>query len=241
MSLIDSYGSVIVAFSGGVDSALLAVTAARGWASGPVRHRRESELPHASPAAGADRGAAVRPPPRVHLHRRVEPARVPRQSREPLLLLQDRALLHAGGDGAGPRHGRGRRWQQRRRSRRLPARPPSRARARRVQPARRGGIDQGRNPRAGARPWHVHVGRARVGLPVVARALSHRDHRPGAADDRARRRRDCANSASVSAACATTTTLARLELGADELPRAQQPEWRDKIVLVPFVRLVTRT
>jgi uncharacterized protein len=25
---------------------------------------------------------------------------------------------------------------------------------------------------------------------------------------------------------------ARLELGADELPRAQQPEWRDKIVLV---------
>ncbi len=65
----------------------------------------------------------VRPRPRSHPHRRDGAARVPRQSREPLLLLQARALHAPGGDRARARHSGHRRRQQCRRPWRLPSGP----------------------------------------------------------------------------------------------------------------------
>ena len=91
-----AFDSVIVAFSGGVDSAYLA------WAAtqvlGPARalhHRRQPQLSRSSSPARAAHRARVRPAPRDHPHRRARSARVPRQPGQPLLLLQARALHRA--------------------------------------------------------------------------------------------------------------------------------------------------
>ena len=48
-------------------------------------------------------------------------------------------------------------------------------------------LDQGRNPRAVAPRRSADLGRAGVGVPVVAHSVSHRSDRREAADDRARR------------------------------------------------------
>ena len=82
-----------------------------------------------------------------------------------------------------------RRRQQRRRPRRLPARPPGGPRVRRAQPAGRSRPDEGRDPRAGAARRDVHLGRAGVGVPVVADSVPHRSHRGETADDRRGRAR----------------------------------------------------
>ena len=91
--LLDDIPSLIVAYSGGVDSAYLAY-AATG------RARRRALCVTADSPSYPDRHRqlalrsrrALRLPPRDHPHRRARAARVPRQSREPLLLLQARAL-----------------------------------------------------------------------------------------------------------------------------------------------------
>ena len=98
-----------------------------------------------------------------------------------------------------------RRRQQRRRSRRLSPGPPGGARVRRAQPARRGRSDQGRDPRAVAPRRAADLGRAGVGLSVVADSLSQRGDRREAPDDRARRGRRFAGWGSASAASVTTT------------------------------------
>ena len=49
-------------------------------------------------------------------------------------------------------------------------------RIRRAQPARRSGPDQSRDPRAVAPRRHADVGRAGVGVPVVADSVSQRSH-----------------------------------------------------------------
>ena len=87
----------------------------------PGRHRRQPELSRAASPARRPRSRDVRPPPPDHPDARTRTARVPRQSRQPLLLLQARALHAPVAHRRRPRRRR-RRRQQRRRPRRLPAR-----------------------------------------------------------------------------------------------------------------------
>ena len=74
------------------------------------------------------------------------------------------------------------------------------------QPARRGRSHEGRDPRAVAAGRTADVGRARIGVPVVAHSVLQRSDRRQAADDRAGRGRLARAAASASAACVITTT-----------------------------------
>ena len=160
--ILAGYESVLIAFSGGVDSAYLAIAAAAALGDrAPRGHRRQPELSRYASAARAVDRARLRLRARSDSHRGARSARVSRQSREPLLLLQGRAVWLAGGARRRARSCRRRRRQQRRRSRRLSSRPPGGARARRAQPARRSRSDQGRHPRAGARRRDSRAGMSR--------------------------------------------------------------------------------
>ena len=165
----------IVAFSGGVDSALVAVTAARVLGHRALCVTADSpSYPDASPPAGAERGAPVRPAARVHLHRRAEP---PEYRSNPVnrcyyckneLYTTLAAMASARGmavvaDGSNA-DDRGDYRPGRQAAREYGVRSP----------LDEVGLTKAEHPRAGARPRHVHVGRARVGLPVVARSVPHR-------------------------------------------------------------------
>ncbi len=102
--ILEDIPSLIVAYSGGVDSAYLAflatdVLGARALCvtadspSYPDRHRQ----------LALSLAARVRSPSRDHSHPGARAARIPRQSREPLLLLQARALHASRRDRAGAR------------------------------------------------------------------------------------------------------------------------------------------
>ena len=123
-----------------------------------------------------------------------------------------------------------RRRQQRRRSRRLSAGPAGGARVRRAQPARRSRSHEGRDPRAVAPRGAADLGRAGVGLPVVAHSVSHRSDRREAADDRARRSRRCARSASACAASAITTSWRASRSAATRWRARSSPRSRAAIV-----------
>ena len=71
--------------------------------------------------------------------------------------------------------------QQRRRSGRLPARPSGGAGVRRPESAGRSGSEEGRDPGAIASGRSVDVGRAGIGMPVVADSVSSRSDRREAA------------------------------------------------------------
>ena len=159
----------------------------------------------ASPARRA-RGREFQIAHEIIRTRRDPAAGVPRQPRQPLLLLQAGAVSGArrAGDGAGlPRRDR---WQQRRRSRRLPAGPAGGARTRRSQPARRSRIS--RRTRSAAcrarpvcrpgmsRPRRACPRRIPYGSEVTEEKLRMIEH--------AERRR-CATPAFASFASATTT------------------------------------
>ena len=124
---------------------------------------------------------------------------------------------HAHRAGPRPRLRRRGRRHQRRRSRRLSARPAGGARVRRAQSARRARLHQGRHPRAGPRPRHPGVGRAGFGVPVVADPASQRGHGRASCRRSSGPKAACGPSVSASSACAITSGLARLEVGADEL------------------------
>ena len=131
---------------------------------------------------------------------------------------------------AAERGRRRRRRQQRRRSRRLPAGAAGGARIRRAQPARRSGPAARSEIRElSRRAGSADVGRAGVGVSVVAHSVPHRSDRREAPDDRARRSWCSARSDSASAACGTTTSSPRIEIGRDELARALEPETADAI------------
>ena len=125
--------------------------------------------------------------PRDHPDRASSSARSTAPTRQPLLLLQARALH------ASVAH----RARARRRRSSTAATPtiaatigPGRQAAREFgvrSPLDEVGSDQGRNPRAVAARRPADVGRAGVGLPVVAHSVPHRSHRREAAHDRARR------------------------------------------------------
>ena len=153
------------------------------------RHRRQPQLSRPpSPPRDRHRGA-VRPAARDHPDARNRSAGIPREPGQPLLLLQARALHAPHADRGGPSRDR-RRRQQRRRSRRLSPGPAGGARVRRPQPARRSRSAEGRNPRAVPARRAADLGRAGIGLPLVAHSVSLRSHRREAAHDRTGRRGD---------------------------------------------------
>ena len=119
-----------------------------------------------------------------------------------------------------------RRRQQCRRSWRLSPRAPGGARVRRHQPARRCRPDQGRDPRPVASHRPADLGRAGVGVPVVAHSLLQRGHRREAADDRAGGDRAASLGFRI---CRVrhhgdTEPTARLEIARDEMARAVEPD-----------------
>ena len=133
-----SHGSVLVAYSGGADSALLLAAAVRALgpdrvvaATGYSSSLPQSERDPARAFARVPRGRGAHPD-----DPRDGPGGLPRQLRRTLLLLQGRADrgAHPARGRAGSR-GRGHRDQRGRRGRGLPARHPRRSRARCRRPA----------------------------------------------------------------------------------------------------------
>ena len=146
-------GRVLLGYSGGVDSALLAVVGRQ--ALGPDRFLavigRSASYPEAQWRTRRRARPAVRRAPARGGHRRAGRSALPRQSHQPLLLLQDRAVdpPRRGGPGARLRH------HHRRHQRRRPGRAPARSARRRGAPgplaARGAGLEQGRGARGVAR------------------------------------------------------------------------------------------
>ena len=218
-----------------------------------LQRRRRQRLPRVGGHPGARRGRAVRHRRQPQLSRSPPPARAagraassgcitrsstPRELERPEYRANPvnrcyyckhelyTALSALARDRGLRRHCR---RQQCRRSRRLPAGPAGGARVRRPQPARRSGADQERYPRAVAPRRPADVGRAGVGVPVVAHSVPLRGDRREAAHDRARRRRRPQPGFRV---CRVRhhDDLARLEIGAAELPRALEPDVQERMV-----------
>ena len=200
-------GSVVVAFSGGADSAFLA------WVAHDTLGADRCAGRHRGVAVAAGRRAGRRAPSsppswglRWHggRDRRARQPRLRAQRRRPLLLVQGRA-----DGGGGPRRRRGPGGHRRaRRQPRRPRRPPSRAaggrRAGRRVPARRRRLHQGRRARLvqGARPRDVgQAGRRCLASRVPVR---HAGHARPARRGRAGRGRPAGPRLRRSCGCATT-------------------------------------
>ena len=187
--------SVVVAFSGGADSAFLLAASARSL--GATRVVAATAVSPSLPAAELDqarefaRGLGVRhlTPATDEMSRRG----VRRQRPRPLLPLQGRAARRARTAGVGARHARGgNRHQRRRRARGLPARHPGRSTGGCCHAAARGRVDQATGPRSLTLVGPGHRGQAGGRLSVQPGRLRHRDRAGPARQDRTGRGRPAA-------------------------------------------------
>ncbi len=178
--------SVIVAYSGGVDSAYLAWAATSG-----ARHRGPGVTADSPSYPERHRALAIRIARefgfRHEIIRTDEMARPEYRANPANRCYYCKHELYTHLTAIARERGIpvDRRRQQRRRPRRLSSRPPGGARIRRAQPARRGRADQGGDPRAVAPGRPADLGRAGLGVPVVAHPVLQRSDRREAADDRA--------------------------------------------------------
>ena len=123
LALLRSYGSCAVAFSGGVDSAVVAKAAqsALGDAAvavtGVSASLADGELEAAQADCRADRHSSRNP-----FDRGIQRSELHRESSQPLLLLQNRTLRSNRTAGEAIAASRDRQWRQCRRCRRLAAR-----------------------------------------------------------------------------------------------------------------------
>ena len=197
--------SVLVAYSGGVDSTLLAFAAHAVLGDRCCAVLATSDT---YPETETERRAAARSAARIPAHRgRDVRARRPQLHREhlrPLLSLQERALRLADQS----RRGTGARARRRRQQRRRPLRSPSgtqgRVRIRGVSAPWPGRTHQARDPRAGARARTAQLEQTLDGLLRLAVPLRRTHHRRRPRPRLGRRASPCAISASPSSASART-------------------------------------
>ena len=192
-------GSALVAYSGGVDSAVvaaLAFTGARRPRAGGDGGGGDARRGGARPCA--PRGGRDRHPPRGGHLQRAGRSGVRRQSEPPLLRLPGDADGHHGPAGGRARLRRGLRRHQRLRPGTGPAGAPRRARARRLLAPAGARGDQGGDPRHRPLLRPLGLGPAGQRLPLLAhpartggharQAPPHRGRRGGAGRGRLPRR-----------------------------------------------------
>ena len=189
-AVLADFESILVAYSGGVDSAYLACAASRALpgsvlcvtADSPSYPRRHRDMAEA---------IARRVPPAARVRRDRASSNGPSTApTRPIAAITARpsctsTCRSVASDARLRRH---RRWQQRRRPRRLPARAGRpRASSACRSPLDEADLTKDEIRELSRRGGPAHLGRAGVGVPVVAHPVPERGDRGQAVDDRAGR------------------------------------------------------
>ena len=213
-------GNVMVAYSGGVDSAFLAATAHRVLgdrmlavlADSPSLARRDMEQARAF-------AKSIDMPLRVILTEELDKPEYQRNDANRCFHCKTELFDGMKALGAGLGYTQHRLRHERRRYPRLPARAARRAGTRSAGAAGRCRFDQARSarPRQGRRI--SAVGSARGAVPVFARGIRPHRHSRSAAARWSRPKKACANWGSASSACAITANWRGSKLPAPRCPR----------------------